>query len=76
MKVHHQQRANRANFTPYVTALIEDRSNLARDHVFVLFQTEESKAGHVLELPAGACIIDALNESERFFGIKQPQEEL
>lgn len=68
-----QQRANKANFTPYVNALMEDRSNLARDHVFVFFHTEESKAGHVLELPAGACVLDALNESERMFGIKQPR---
>lgn len=68
-----QQRANKSNFTPYVNALMEDRSNLARDHVFVFFQTEETKAGHVLELPAGACVIDALNESERVFGIKQPR---
>jgi ppGpp synthetase/RelA/SpoT-type nucleotidyltranferase len=68
-----QQRANKANLTPYVNALMEDRSNLARDHVFVFFHTEESKAGHVLELPAGACVLDALNESERMFGIKQPR---
>lgn len=68
-----QQRANKANLTPYLNALMEDRSNLARDHVFVFFHTEESKAGHVLELPAGACVLDALNESERMFGIKQPR---
>jgi (p)ppGpp synthase/HD superfamily hydrolase len=53
---------------PYLDALKKDHSNLAREHVFVFMSCNDDDDGHVLELPAGACVLDALRESERSLG--------
>lgn len=60
-------RARDEHLAPYLDALMKDQSNLSREHVFVFFSTEDDD-GHVLELPNGACVLDALRESERAFG--------
>jgi (p)ppGpp synthase/HD superfamily hydrolase len=61
---------------PYLKSLTEVQSDLVRDHVFV-FLTERhdsgdalapSGEGKVLALPAGACVLDAIRESERSLG--------
>lgn len=61
-------RARDEHLAPYLDALMKDHSNLAREHVFI-FLTNENDDSHVLELPKGACILDALRESERTLGI-------
>eukprot|EP00979_Chaetoceros_neogracilis_P004507 scaffold787_cov285-Chaetoceros_neogracile.AAC.71 len=50
------------HLAPYLDALMKDHSNLSREHVFI-FLTNENDDSHVLELPKGACILDALRES-------------
>lgn len=64
---------------PYIQALTDVQSDLARDHVFVFLtqQLKESEnntcivaaEGKVLALPAGACVLDALRETERTLGL-------
>jgi len=61
-------RARDEHLAPYLDALMKDHSNLAREHVFI-FLTNENDDSHVLELPKGACILDAIRESERTLGI-------
>lgn len=61
-------RARDERLAPYLDALKEDHSNLAREHVFIFMSCNDNDDGHVLELPAGACVLDALRESERSFG--------
>lgn len=64
---------------PYLEALTDVQSDLARDHVFV-FLTQQlengdsssctaTAEGKVLALPAGACVLDALRETERTMGM-------
>jgi len=55
-------RARDEHLAPYLDALKKDHSNLAREHVFI-FLNNENDDSHVLELPKGACILDALRES-------------
>jgi (p)ppGpp synthase/HD superfamily hydrolase len=50
------------HLAPYLDALMKDHSNLSREHVFI-FLTNENDDSHVLELPKGASILDALRES-------------
>jgi len=45
--------------TPYLEKLMKDQSNLAREHVFV-FLSNNCGQSQILELPAGACVLDAL----------------
>lgn len=61
-------RARDERLAPYLDALKEDHSNLSREHVFIFMSCDENDDGHVLELPAGACVLDAIRESERSFG--------
>jgi ppGpp synthetase/RelA/SpoT-type nucleotidyltranferase len=61
-------RARDEHLAPYLDALMKDHSNLAREHVFIFMSCNEDETGQILELPAGACILDALRESERTFG--------
>ncbi len=68
---------------PYLEKLMKDQSNLKREHVFVFLScnnnnnNNSSSAGssntcctssQILELPAGACVLDAIHESERMLG--------
>jgi (p)ppGpp synthase/HD superfamily hydrolase len=58
-------RARTQRLQPYIEALTEAQSDLAREHVFVFFcQSEDtcSTEGKVLALPAGAVVLDALRE--------------
>jgi (p)ppGpp synthase/HD superfamily hydrolase len=67
---------------PYLEALTDVQSDLARDHVFV-FLTQENgdqngscqPEGKVLALPAGACVLDALRETERTLGLPLPKNQ-
>eukprot|EP00557_Chaetoceros_sp_GSL56_P007050 CAMPEP_0176504662 /NCGR_PEP_ID=MMETSP0200_2-20121128/16060_1 /TAXON_ID=947934 /ORGANISM="Chaetoceros sp., Strain GSL56" /LENGTH=882 /DNA_ID=CAMNT_0017904123 /DNA_START=370 /DNA_END=3018 /DNA_ORIENTATION=+ len=61
-------RARDERLAPYLDALKEDHSNLAREHVFIFMSCNDNDDGHVLELPAGSCVLDALRESERSLG--------
>lgn len=66
---------------PYLQALNDVQSDLVRDHVFVFLTKQQGSAdrsdsnptvpgeGTVLALPAGACVLDALRESERTLGL-------
>ncbi|GKY96898.1 hypothetical protein MPSEU_000648800 [Mayamaea pseudoterrestris] len=55
---------------PYIQALTEAQSNLARDYVFVFLTPSDKRdaSGRVLTLPAGACVLDALREGEKAIG--------
>lgn len=58
-------RARTQRLQPYIEALTEAQSGLAREHVFVFFSQSEdtcSTEGQVLALPAGAVVLDALRE--------------
>lgn len=71
---------------PYIEALTDVQSDLARDHVFVFLtqQREQSEndscsvaaEGKVLALPAGACVLDALRETERTLGLSLMRNEV
>lgn len=66
-----RQRARDArdeHLAPYLDALMKDHSDLAREHVFIFMSRNENETGQILELPAGACILDALREGGRAFG--------
>lgn len=63
-------RARDAHLAPYLDALMKDQSNLAREHVFIFLSCNEEDDGQILELPAGACVLDALRESERTLGFR------
>jgi (p)ppGpp synthase/HD superfamily hydrolase len=52
---------------PYLNALTEAQSDLARDYVFVFLRSDEHP-GRVLALPSGACVLDALREGEKAVG--------
>jgi ppGpp synthetase/RelA/SpoT-type nucleotidyltranferase len=52
---------------PYLNALTETQSDLARDYVFVFLRSDEHP-GRVLALPSGACVLDALREGEKAVG--------
>ena len=54
--------ARKQRLAPYIEALTSARSDLARDHVFVFLSNSPNEEGHILALPAGACVIDALRE--------------
>ena len=61
---------------PFITALELAQSDLARQRVYIFLASQQpshkdgniSRNGKLLELPAGACVLDALRESERSLG--------
>lgn len=61
-------RARDERLAPYLAALKKDHSNLTREHVLIFMSYNEDDSQQILELPAGACILDALRESERTYG--------
>ncbi len=69
------------SLAPYLEKLMKDQSNLAREHVFVFLSCNNNMnnsnsssassstcCSQILELPAGACVLDAIHESERMLG--------
>jgi ppGpp synthetase/RelA/SpoT-type nucleotidyltranferase len=76
-------RARTQRLEPYIQALTTAQSDLARDYVFVFlkpshdepssssssYNAKSSSEGKVLQLPAGACVVDALREGERSLGV-------
>mmetsp|Transcript_7060 Transcript_7060/g.8795 ORF Transcript_7060/g.8795 Transcript_7060/m.8795 type:complete len:694 (-) Transcript_7060:205-2286(-) len=75
-----RQRRRNERLSPYLQALATIRTDLAREHVFVFFETTSSltshddgsgsdvsgsAAGAILSLTAGACVLDALHEAEK-----------
>uniref|UniRef100_A0A7R9VXB3 Uncharacterized protein n=1 Tax=Pseudictyota dubia TaxID=2749911 RepID=A0A7R9VXB3_9STRA len=65
-----QLQARAERIAPYIEALSAAQSDLARDSVFVFLQdSSEGGSGRVLALPSGACVLDALREGERRFGV-------
>ena len=58
-------RARTKRLAPYIEALTEAQSDLAREHVFVfLHQSEKDIEGTVVALPAGSVILDAIRYCE------------
>mmetsp|Transcript_17157 Transcript_17157/g.24794 ORF Transcript_17157/g.24794 Transcript_17157/m.24794 type:complete len:647 (-) Transcript_17157:139-2079(-) len=57
-------RARKERLAPYIEALTTARSDLARDHIFVFLSQADSNDGHILTLPAGARVVDALREGK------------
>jgi len=58
---------------PYLQAFTEAQSSLMRERVFVFCSSQydgNSLQGKVLSLPNGACVLDALREAEKQFGVK------
>ena len=61
---------------PFITALELAQSDLARQRVYIFLASQQpshkdgniSRNGKLLELPAGACVLDALRESEHSLG--------
>jgi len=69
-----QIRAERAKaqaerLEPYIEALSTAQSNLAKEHVFVILSSSDKSDGKVLSLPAGSCVLDALREGEKTYGV-------
>jgi ppGpp synthetase/RelA/SpoT-type nucleotidyltranferase len=60
-------RARDERLAPYLKALMADQSNLTREQVFIFLQSQENAV--TLALPAGSCVLDAIRESERTFGV-------
>jgi len=62
------------HMTPFIKALEVTKSNLTRQRVYIFLAsqqqtgTDSRKHGKLVELPAGACVLDALRESERTLG--------
>uniref|UniRef100_A0A6S8J2A1 RelA/SpoT domain-containing protein n=1 Tax=Amphora coffeiformis TaxID=265554 RepID=A0A6S8J2A1_9STRA len=56
------------HFEPYIRALTAARSDLARDFVFV-FLKQNTAESRVLALPSGSCVVDAIRECEKSFGV-------
>jgi (p)ppGpp synthase/HD superfamily hydrolase len=63
-------RARTERLQPYLQALINAQSDLARN-VFVFYTIDKSD-GKVLCLPSGACVLDALRTAERTLGVPVP----
>merc|ERR1712151_1101635 len=57
---------------PYIEAFNEAQWDLARESVFVFWSLHDSSKGKVLSLPNGACVLDALREAEKQFGLTLP----
>jgi ppGpp synthetase/RelA/SpoT-type nucleotidyltranferase len=67
---------------PYLEALTDAQSDLARDNVFVFLSPQYDDGnsvfvpeGKVLALPAGACVLDAIREMERVLGLPLPKNQ-
>jgi len=64
------------NITPFIKALEVTQSNLTRQKVYIFLASQQAsqqtgtilRDGKLLELPAGACVLDALRESDRTLG--------
>jgi (p)ppGpp synthase/HD superfamily hydrolase len=58
-------RARTQRLAPYIEALTEAQSDLARENVFVfLHQSGKDVEGKVVALPAGSVVLDAIRYSE------------
>lgn len=60
-------RARDEKLAPYLKSLMDHQSNLTREQIFIFLESQEE--GVTLALPAGSCILDAIRESERAFGV-------
>ena len=61
-------RARTQRLAPYIEALTNAQSELVREQVFVFLHHGEAQStpeGHVMALPSGAVVLDALRELER-----------
>lgn len=61
-------------FTPYLESFNAAKSSIARENVFIFVSSPSDSNvggtnGNILELPSGACVLDALREIERRFGV-------
>jgi len=59
-------------FSPYLESFNAAKSSISRENVFIFVSSDgdESPAnGNILELPSGSCVLDALREVERRFGV-------
>jgi len=65
-----RKRKRAARFEPYIEALAEMQSDLARDKVFVfLSQNDLNSEGTIISLPKGSCVLDVMLVGEREFGM-------
>jgi len=63
-----------ARFSPYLESFNAAKSSIARENVFIFVSSPSDDDasgtnGNLLELPSGACVLDALREIERRFGV-------
>jgi (p)ppGpp synthase/HD superfamily hydrolase len=61
-------RARMQRLEPYIEALSNAQSDLAREYVFVFLTQSTDEHGKVLALPSGSCVLDAIRESEKTLG--------
>ena len=67
-----RDRLNAERLAPYIEAFSTVQSNLTRNQVLVfLSPTEDSESfdGKIISLPSGSCVMDALREGEKLYGI-------
>eukprot|EP00568_Trieres_chinensis_P019171 CAMPEP_0183326774 /NCGR_PEP_ID=MMETSP0160_2-20130417/83085_1 /TAXON_ID=2839 ORGANISM="Odontella Sinensis, Strain Grunow 1884" /NCGR_SAMPLE_ID=MMETSP0160_2 /ASSEMBLY_ACC=CAM_ASM_000250 /LENGTH=688 /DNA_ID=CAMNT_0025494831 /DNA_START=108 /DNA_END=2174 /DNA_ORIENTATION=+ len=66
-------RARAEGIAPYIEALSAAQLDLTRENVFVFLQASPGqlteKKSKILALPSGACVLDALREGEKRFGV-------
>ena len=59
-------------FSPYLESFNAAKSSIARENVFIFVKSSSDghdASGNILELPSGSCVLDALREVERRFGM-------
>eukprot|EP00591_Stephanopyxis_turris_P013818 CAMPEP_0195538310 /NCGR_PEP_ID=MMETSP0794_2-20130614/49459_1 /TAXON_ID=515487 /ORGANISM="Stephanopyxis turris, Strain CCMP 815" /LENGTH=592 /DNA_ID=CAMNT_0040672281 /DNA_START=773 /DNA_END=2551 /DNA_ORIENTATION=- len=63
--------ARATQLAPYIEALKMARLDLTHNQVFVFLSSsvDSTLAGRILPLPSGSCIVDALREIERQYGV-------
>jgi len=67
-------RETEKHFSPYLESFNAAKSSISRENVFIFVSSHsDSDAGvssdNILELPSGSCVLDALRELERRFGV-------
>lgn len=67
-----RERENAERLAPYIESFSNARSNLTRNQVFVFLSPTEGSNdfdGKIISLPSGSCVMDALREGEKRYGI-------
>lgn len=73
VKTSEKARARAERLAPYIKNLSSVRSRLTRNQVMVFLSPSEGSTryfdGKILALPSGSCVLDALKEGEKLYGI-------